>query len=101
MTAALPLECPWSELAGPFLFLLAQMDVETTLLPLWGTISMTVDSLQSGAFAGRRALTNKSSPMSGCGQGHEPPENTSMKLWLMFPVLAPSRNGNMDHGRYP
>ena len=57
---------------------IAQMGVETTLLPMWSTVSMTIDSLLSGGvFAGRKTLTNNSSLISGCDQGHEPPENGS------------------------
>ena len=38
--------------------------------------------------------------MTGCSQGHEPPEINSSKKRLKFPVLAPSRNGNMEQRRY-
>ena len=52
-----------------------------------GTISESVSSFQSGgAFAGWRALTIESMQMSGCGEGHEPKEIVSKKLWLKFPV---------------
>ena len=52
-----------------------------------GTISESVSSFQSGgAFAGWRALTIESMQMSGCGEGHEPNEIVSKKLWLKFPV---------------
>ena len=36
-------------------------------------------------FAGQRALTIKSSLMSGCGYCHEPTENVFKNLWLRFP----------------
>ena len=54
--SCLGLEEVWSELAGPFLTLLAQMVSETT--PLSGdTISRSVDNFQSsGVFAAQRAL---------------------------------------------
>ena len=46
--------------------------------PYRGTVSGTVASFQSeGAFTGQSSLTIESSPMSGCGQGHEPRENGS------------------------
>ena len=63
--SCLGLEEVWSELAGPFLTLLAQMVSETT--PLFGgTISRSVDNFQSsGVFAGQRALTIESLPMVG------------------------------------
>ena len=58
-------EKPWSEMAGPFLTLLAQTGSGTNPLPCRGTISESVGSFQSGgALAGRRALTIESSPMS-------------------------------------
>ena len=45
------------------------------------TISGIVGRFQSvGAFIGQRALSFKSSPISGCVHGHEPPENGSMTL---------------------
>ena len=57
------------------------------------TISGSVGSFQSGrVLAGWRDLTIESS-LSGCDQGHEPTEIASKKLWLKFPVLAPSRSG--------
>ena len=36
--------------------------------------------LVAGALSGWRALTIECSLMSGCGQGHEPTENVSIKL---------------------
>ena len=85
-------------LAGPFLTLLARMGVETTP----STISGTVGSFQSGgAFAGQRVLTIERLLMSGCGQVHYPQENVSKKIWLKFPMQAPSRSGNTDQRKYP
>ena len=41
-----------------------------------GFLSDTIGSFQSAeVFAGQRALTVVSLLMSGCGQGHEPPEH--------------------------
>ena len=41
-----------------------------------------------------RTLTIESLLMSGCGEGYEPSENSSKKLWLNFLELASSRSGN-------
>ena len=79
----LAIERPWLVLAGPFLTLLAQ-----TTTP-WDTVSGTVGHFRSGgAFADGRALTIECSLISGCGQGHEPQENGSKRIWLKFSVLV-------------
>ena len=41
-------------------------------------------------------MTIESLLTSRCVQGYDCTENVSKKLWLMFPVLAPSRSGNMN-----
>ena len=38
--------------------------------------------------------------VSGCGWGHKPTDNVSVKLWLKFSVLAPSRSENKDQKMY-
>ena len=75
----LAIERPWSVLAGPFLTLLAQTGIKTTP---WDTISGTVGHFRSGG------LTIECSLISGCGQGHEHPENGLKRLWLKFSVLV-------------
>ena len=70
------------------------------LLPCRDSISSILGNCQSGGvFSGWRALTIERLLMSGCGKGREPTENVSIKLWLKFSVLAPSRRGNTDQGR--
>ena len=62
--------------------------------------SRSVSSFQSaGMFGGQRALTIETLLINGCDQGHEPTESVSIKLWLKFPALAPSRSGNTDKRR--
>ena len=97
----LAVEWPWSALAG---HLVGTKGCRNNSFPLMGgTISGTIGSFQSGGvFVGQSILTIESSLTSGCSKVHKPLQNVSKKLWLNFPVLvAPSKNGNTDQGRYP
>ena len=51
-------------------------------------------------LTGQRVSIIASLLMSRRGQGHNPSENSSMKLWFKFPVLAPSRSGNINQRMY-
>ena len=58
-------------------------------------LSDILGSFQSGGvLSGWRALTIERLLMSGCGQGHELVKDMWKKLWLKFPGLMRSRNGN-------
>ena len=91
----LPVEKPWSMWGGPFGCLLHKQGVENPPFTLYGLYFWHFrQPLVWRSILWSEALTIQHLLMSGCGQGHEPTENVSIKLWLKFPVLAPSRCEN-------
>ena len=71
----------------------------------WDTISGTVGHFWSGgAFADGRALSIECSLLSGCGQGHEPPdkriEEALAQVFGASSVLVLSRSENMNQKAY-
>ena len=82
MLMAAAIEWLWSALTRPLPTLLAQMSVVP--LPFSCRSNISVSFWSGGVFAGWEALTTESSLMSGCGQGHEPPEIDSRSFGLSF-----------------
>ena len=74
----LPVEKPWSMPGGPFVCLLQQTGVENAPFILYGQHFWQLLVRRSALWS--EDLTIERSLMSGCGQGHEPTENVSIKL---------------------